>query len=399
MEIFGEFDVLVIGAGPAGISAAVSSARTGAKTAIVERYGYAGGQATGGLVILLVGLTDGKQRIIKGLCEETIQRLETINSTKNIGKHVLFNPESLKYVFDLYLEENQIQPYYHSYLSDVISENDEVKGVIISGKSGNKLLKAKVYIDATGDADIANYCNIALIKPDKTQLMPITLGFRVGGIDSKKVQKFTTEKNAEYLELINNLGISTNIGGWINTLNPNEAWFNISHVSNIDGTDIEDLTKAEMLGRKQIFNIIKSFKQNVNGFENGYLIDTASQIGVRDTRRISGVHCFSKDDISKDFDDTIAKAPNYTGNGSGSVSVPYRCLISNQFKNVIFAGRSISVEHELLNMFREIPCCMATGQAAGVAAALFATDSHNINIKNIDINTLRKTLLNQNVFL
>ncbi len=389
-----EYDVVVLGGGPAGVSAAVSAAKANAKTALVERYGYLGGQATGGLVILIVGLTNGKERIIKGFCEDTINRLEKLNAAQNVGNHILFDPESLKYVFDCFLEENKVTPYYHNFISGVIKEEDKVSGIIIDGKSGKRLLKAKNFVDATGDADIAKYCGMPFEQKSKQESLPVTLGFRVGGIDTQKAAKFVAENHSFYQKLLHDIGISTKIGGWIHTTHKNEAWFNISNIENIDITNSDDLTRAEIIGRSQIQKIIDSFKNSISGFEEGYLIDTASQIGIRDSRRIKGIYYFTEEDAVKTFSDSIAKAPDYTGtNKDGSVQIPYGCLISQGIKNVIFAGRCISVEHKLLDMFREIPCCMATGQAAGIAASIAA--QKNYAVQTINIKELQKILIGQ----
>lgn len=395
IPVFAEYDVLVLGGGPSGVSAAVSAAKNGVKTAIVERYGYLGGQATGGLVILLVGLTDGKERIIKGFCEETIDRLGASGSTKQVGKHVLFDAESMKYLFDCVIEENEITPFYHSFVSEVIMEENIVTGVVIDGKSGRRILKAKTFVDATGDADLAKHCNIPFYQETNENILPTTLGFRVGGIEIEKVNRFTNENYDFYKNLLKKLGISTQIGGWLQTLNKNEAWFNVSHMENIDITNSDELTKAEIIGRKQIQKIVKKFKEHLPGFENAYLIDTASQIGGRESRRIKGVYSFTTEDINRSFSDTIARAPNYTGSGKGSVQIPYGCLLSSQVDNVIFAGRSISVEHKLIDMFREIPCCMATGQAAGVAASIAAKNS--VSLHQVNVNEIQVELLSQGV--
>lgn len=396
LPVIGEYDVAVLGGGPAGVSAAVSSAQAGAKTAIVERYGCFGGQATGGLVILLVGLTDGKNRIIKGFCEDTIDRLNELGDAKSVGNHVLFGPESMKYVFDCMIIENNVTPYYHSFVSGVIIDKNRVTGVITESKSGRRIIKAKTFVDATGDADFAKFCNLPYDKELRENALPVTLGFRVGGINTETVAKFIGENYTLYQNMLQELGISKRIGGWIGTLNKNEAWFNISNIENIDITDSDDLTKAEITGRKQIQQIVDLFKKSLPGFEEGYLIDTASQIGVRDSRRIKGLYHFTSEDINRQFHDSIALAPDYTGPGKGYVQIPYGCLISRESENVVFAGRSISVEHKLLDMFREIPCCMATGQAAGIAASIAAKNSqHNADLRAVDIKLIQKTLLFQ----
>ena len=394
LPVIGEYDVLVLGGGPAGVSAAVSASRAGAKTALVERYGYLGGQATGGLVILIVGLTDGRQRIIKGFCEETINRLDDLGATKNVGPHVLFDPESMKFVFDRMIEENSITPYYHSYVTGAVIELGHIKGIITEGKSGRNVIKAKVFIDATGDGDLAKYCNIPFDKENNENLQPVTLGFRVGGIDIERVREFTSKNWTQYQQLIKDLGISTAIGGWIDTLHKEEAWFNIAHIENIDATNSEDLTNAEIQGRKEIFLLMKNLKRYLPGFQNAYLIDTAPQMGIRDSRRIKGMYRFTKQDITAKFEDTIARAPDYTNSGAGSVEIPYRCLISDKCNNLIFAGRCISVDHELFNMFREIPCCIATGHAAGVAAAVTSYD-----VRRVDLEKVKNILIEQGALL
>lgn len=397
LPVVDEYDVLVLGGGPAGVSAAVSASRLGAKVAIVERYGYLGGQATGGLVILLVGLTDGKERIIKGLCEETIRKLTELKSTKDIGNHVLFDPESLKYVFDSFILENRITPYYHSFVSGVIKENDRVTGAIIDGKSGRRVIKANMFVDATGDADLAKFADIPFGQENKENSLPVTLGFRVGGIDTEKVGTFISSNYELYQNMLRNLDITTRIGGWIPTLHNGEAWFNIANVENIDITDSDDLTRAEIIARMKIQAIMSTFKERIDGFENGYLIDTAAQMGVRESRKIKGLYQFTQEDVKEDFYDSIAQAPDYTSSGKGLVQVPYRCLVSSESENIIFAGRCISVEHKLIDMFREIPCCMATGQAAGISAAIALKTNQNLH--TVDVRLIQENLISHGALI
>ena len=370
LQIIDEYDVLVLGGGVAGVSAALSAARCGAKTALIERYGYLGGQATGGLVILIVGLTDGKNPIFGGNCREMIYDLSRLGAAQALGRHVLFNPEYMKLLLDSKLLENNVNLYYHRYVAGAITENGKIKAVITEGKSGRHAIAAKMFVDATGDADLAKYCDIPYNMPEKNNLMPVTLGFRVGGLDLERVGEFIRNNYTHFREMYATAGVPPKVGGWVRTMNPNEAWFNVAHAVNIDPTDSESLTDAELETRRRALELVNVFKEKIPGFENGYIIDTAAQIGVRDSRRIKGLYTFEEKDISSTFDDTIALAPNYTGKGGGSVEVPYSCLVTEKVENVVFCGRCISVAHELLDMFREIPCCMATGQAAGIAVAL-----------------------------
>ncbi len=394
-EIF-EYDVAVCGGGPAGISAAVCSAREGLKTALIERYGYLGGQATGGLVILIVGLTDGKEQIIKGFCQEVIEALQKNNQAKNLGPHVLFDPETLKRLFDEYMQEDNVYPRYHSFLSEVILSGSRISGVVTSGKDGKKLIKAKVFIDATGDADLAELSGIRTDIDERKNLMPLTLGFRAGGIDTEKFRKFTENNPDIFQKLISDLGISVKIGGWTETLHPNTIWFNISHIENIYPFNAEELTKAEIKGRQQIYKLVETFRKSADGCKNIYIIDSASQIGIRETRRIKGLYRLGKKDEGMSFYDTIARASDYSTQG-GHYNIPYRCLISEKIKNLVFCGRSISVEKEILNNIREIPCCMATGQAAGIAAAIAVKD--NKHVEDINVDELSKRLKAQGAMI
>lgn len=394
IPIENSFDVVVCGGGPAGVSAAISAAKCGARTALIERHGYTGGQATGGLVILIVGRSDGKNIIIKGFCEETIEKLKDIKAAQNIGSHILFDPESMKLIFDKMLFKHGIKTLFHRLITDVIVEDSKIKAIITDGKSGKKAITGSIFIDATGDADLAKLTGTEFIQRKKEKLMPVTLGFRAGGINTDNFRAYITENWPYWLEMLKELNISTTIGGWIETTHPGEVWFNIANLKNIDITNSDDLTKAEITCRKKISEIIKKFRENIFGCENIYLIDTAHQIGGRESRIIKGLYTLEKQDCNKTFKDSIAKAPNYIKQGNRSIQIPYRCLISSKINNLIFAGRCISVKPALLDMIREIPCCMATGQAAGVISA--ACVKHNWDVHNIEISIIRDYLLDQN---
>lgn len=229
LQIIDEYDVLVLGGGVAGVSAALSAARCGAKTALIERYGYLGGQATGGLVILIVGLTDGKNPIFGGNCREMIYDLSRLGAAQALGRHVLFNPEYMKLLLDSKLLENNVNLYYHRYVAGAITENGKIKAVITEGKSGRHAIAAKMFVDATGDADLAKYCDIPYNMPEKNNLMPVTLGFRVGGLDLERVGEFIRNNYSHFREMYATAGVPPKVGGWVRTMNPNEAWFNVAH--------------------------------------------------------------------------------------------------------------------------------------------------------------------------
>ena len=390
-------DVVVLGGGPAGVSAAISVARMGIDVTLIERYGYLGGQATGGLVIVLCGLTDGKNQVIKGLCQEFIDELKAMNAVKRLGQDVVFDPEALKYVFDRYIQKYNVKIYFHSLACSMISEANKVKYVITESKSGRNAIKGKVFIDATGDGDTAKWCDVPYEKEGKAKLLPISLTFRVGNVDIEKAQRFVEEKPAEYSKIIHShQSLDLKPDGWIGTLNESEVWFDAIYIKNVDATDVADLTYAELRGRELVRKVMEVYK-NIPGFEDANLIDTAPQIGCRESRRIVGEYYLEKKDLNTDFEDSIARAHNIFSPPGESISIPFRCLIPPKIDNLLYAGRCISVSHEMLDLVREIPCCMATGQAAGTAAGL--SIKHNINPRDVTIKELQDNLSAQKVIL
>jgi len=299
------------------------------------------------------------------------------------------------------LIENNVDIYYHRQVVNTISCEGWVSGLICESKSGRQVIKGKVYVDTTGDADLAKYSSIPFEMENINNLQPVTTGFRVGGIDAAKITEYITNNREKYINLLESLELSTKIGGWIETLNPNEAWFNIAHIENTDITDSNQLTKAEIKGREKVQKILNLFTNAIPGFEKGYLIDTNSQIGGRDSRRIKGLYKFTSEDYTKEFEDSIARTPEFTGTARGYAQIPYRCLITRNGKNIIWAGRSISVEHNVFDVFRSIPCCIATGQAAGIAAAIASQnkDPYMGYVSEIDVKMLQDILLDQKALI
>jgi hypothetical protein len=177
--------------------------------------------------------------------------------------------------------------------------------------------------------------------------------------------------------------------GWVGTLNESEIWFDVIFIKNVDATDVEDLTFAEMRGREMVRKVLALYK-NIPGFEDANLIDTAPQIGCRESRRIVGEYYLEKKDLDREFEDSIVRANNIFSQPEKSISIPFRCLIPKGIDNLLFAGRCISVSHEMLDLVREIPCCTATGQAAGTAAGLAV--KHGMNPRDVNIKELQENL-------
>jgi ribulose 1,5-bisphosphate synthetase/thiazole synthase len=321
-------DVVVLGGGPAGVSAAISAARLGVDVTLIERYGHLGGQATGGLVIVLCGLTDGKNQIIKGFCQEIIDDLKTRKAAKWLGPDVLFDPETLKYLFDRHILKYNVKTFFHSFACSMITEDNMVKYVITESKSGRNAIEGKMFIDATGDGDTAKWCDVPYEKVDKGKLLPVTLTFRVGNVDIEKARRFIEEKTDEYTKIIRSHSqeyLDLAPGGWVSTVNKSEVWFDVIFIKNVDATEVEDLTFAEMAGREIVRKVLDVYS-NIPGFEDANLIDTAPQIGCRESRRIIGEYYLEKKDLNMEFEDSIARANNVFSEPGKSISIPFRCF-------------------------------------------------------------------------
>jgi len=396
-----EVDVIVAGGGPAGVAAAVSAARNGAKTILVERYGHLGGLATGGLVICLV--ETGRYGF--GMCREVIERLlehkaGRINeptdkpgiwiegASLSGAETCSFDPEILKYIFSEMVSESGVNLLLHSLIVGSVIDNGKVQGLIIEGKSGRQAVLGKVVVDATGDGDVAALSG----APFNIDRHPwgINLEFRIGNVNVEKALKWREDNPELYDKLMKKLEAEIGKVGWGRTIYENVAWGHGPHFYDVDGLNVKDLTRVEVESRRQIVAAVKFFKKHIPGFEEAFIIDIAPQIGVRETRRIIGEYILTKEDeiTGRDFDDNIAR---------GIFGIPYRCLIPKKVEGLLVAGRCISTTHEAHGAIRNIPPCMITGQAAGTAAALSVKEK--VSPRELDINLLKETLRKQGVRL
>ena len=409
-------DILVCGAGPAGFAAAASASRCGAKVLLVERYGFPGGAAAAGLVNPFMVSSSNGEMLVKGVFEEITDELKARGACADgelFGQpHIVFDPEALKFILLEGLEKSQVKLLLHSTVVGAMVKGDELKGVVVSGKSGDIRIFAKAVIDATGDGDIAYLSGSAFEKGRKGDggMQPATLMFRIAGVDIKAMPS-RDEINKLYSAAKSKGSIRTPRENflWFETTREGEIHVNSTRVPKVDGTDVHDLTKAEIEGRKQVENLFSFLKKGVTGFENSYISYVAPQVGIRETRRITGEYVLTGDDVlaGKKFDDPVAKC-NYpidihSPDGKSTTfrqlgpavyyEVPYRCMVPVKTENLLVTGRAVSADHEALSSLRVMPTCMAMGQAAGVAAAIAV--KKNIKLRKVPYEDLRKVLNEQ----
>jgi len=411
-----DVDVVVVGGGPAGVGAALASARNGAETLLIERYGYFGGMATGGLVIWLP-----KNQLSRGIPREMVNRLKTFGATKDdLQWGITIDPEAMKDVIMEMLEEEDVKILLESFVVDVVLEKDTVKGVIMENKSGRQAVEANVTIDATGDGDVAVRAGAPYEKGREDGLMlPMSLIFVMNNVDEERAFTYikddprlinllekTEEKEDIFLYDENELSLFDKAYykwekpyfdysiGLNKTTNRGQVASESAKVYDVDGTDVKDITEAYKKARKRIRRIVEFLKKRVPGFELSYLSYVAPQMGVRETRRIIGEYTLTEKDLyeSVKFEDAVIR----TGVADIDVcEIPYRCLVPRGIDNLLVAGRCISLTHGAQIIAREIPLCMLMGQAAGTAAALAV--KNETTPRQLDIKILRGSLKKQGI--
>ncbi|HUV06724.1 MAG TPA: FAD-dependent oxidoreductase [Spirochaetia bacterium] len=441
-------DVLVVGGGTAGIAAAVASARHGASTVLIEQYNCVGGMATVGLVgpFMTSYDTEGKEQIVKGVFEELVQRMVKAggaihpsevpagvdhSSFIHEAHHNVtpFDPEIMKYEAMEMLLEAGVEVKLHTRLVRVLMKDGAIEHVVFSDKSGLGLAHASVFVDATGDADVAAFSGAPYEKGRKEdgKLQPATMFLRIGNVNDEKVRAWVREMKSEERLFTSAVAKAREEGNFPEGL-PRESvgmyrqprkgeWrINTSRVLGIDGTDPDSLTRAEIEGRRQAIGLMKFFNEYCYGLEDAYLIDTANQVGIRETRRIKGLYTLTKEDVqeARKFEDAIARYSffldihNPAGAGQETAQrlfitggryfeIPYRCLVPQKVDNLLVCGRSISADHHANGATRIMPACFATGQAAGTAAAQAVKDK--CRPADTDVGKLQAALRNDGCVL
>jgi hypothetical protein len=429
ISIINDAEVVVVGGGPAGVAAALAAARNGADTVLVERYGQLGGMATGGLVICIMPMSGGtKEQQIAGICQEIVDRLDALGAAvhppkEDIGSNnidrvkywrqfpffvvdnrirlsALVDPEILKCVMNDMIEEAGVKLLLHSWGCRAIVENNAVQGIIFESKSGRQAIKSKVVIDTTGDGDIFASAGAEFDgKADQNlRSSKLALVFQVGRIDIDKFSEYRSANPQEYSAKLQEL---VKLGGFTKPLRSaldDVMWFN----NQLSGSaiNVEDLTRVEVSARKRMLTTQDYFKKNMPGFENSFIMDTASQVGVRGSRRLTGEYIITQDDIFKGtlFEDTIAVCPPFKYNVSSEkpcMHVPYRSLVPRKVDNLLAAGRCLSSDLVANDLLAPIQFCIAMGQAAGTAAAL--SIKGGIVPRRVDYGILQNCLMDQGV--
>ena len=446
-----ESDIVVVGGGPAGLCAAVAAARGGAKVILVEKNAFCGGMATAGMVAPFMTCYDsgGDKMLIRGIFEELVERLIAVGGaihpskvksktafTSYIDKghvHVTpFKAESLKIVADEMLAEAGVKILYHTQLVDAESEGDKVTRIIVAMKEGLASIRAKAFIDCTGDGDLAAKAGAAYtIGNAQGKMQPATMFFTVGGVDVSKVDEdiaknwdnFYRKDGINYRSLHWRVSEAREAGDWpldrvsiglFRGVEEDEFSINTSRVMNIDGTKSESLTEGEIAGRQQVRIIFNFLKKYVPGFENSRLILSGSTLGIRETRHIQGIKTLTVDQIltCEVPEDSIMLAANsvdvhgkYGPKSNEYITipegkcygVPYGTMIPPVFSNLAVAGRPISADCEAAGAIRVMPPCMGIGQAAGTAVAMAVLGGYDL--RTLDVKALREKLSADGVML
>ena len=388
-----DVDVLVAGSGPSGLAAALAAARQGAKTVLVERYGYLGGMITGAHVVAIIGAGDGRKPLARGITLEIRERLEKLGAVKPMrcGDYRV-DAEVFKWQVVEMLQEAGVRIRLHTMACMPIMDDGAVSGVFVESKSGRQAIRACVTMDATADADLAFRAGCGC----DNETHEVTLGIRIEGIDRKRIDAFASGNPNAYEAAVQE---ATRLNGGV-MLGETRL------LKGIDVADAMDLTEAEIRLREECFNALFYLKAAVPGYEDAHVADTYPQIGVRQGRRIHGVYKLVNDDLknSRHFGDGIARlgvyfpdwGPNYAIEGL-HYDVPYRCLVPKKVDGLLVAGRCISSDYKACNAMRLIVPCFATGQGAGCAAALAAKE--RCAPREVAIEPLRAALVRQDVYL
>ena len=423
-----EADVVVLGGGPAGIAAAITAARQGVRTVLLERYGFLGGAGTAAGASTFCGLyaamPDGIDQVVHGVVDEILDGLRALDglNSPNLVQNRIFSHSydiaAYKCVADDLVLSAGVELRLHSYAVGATCSGDRVDTIELETKSGRMAVRGKVVIDCSGDGDLAAWVGAPYEKGDAHGFVQApSMLFRLAGVNDdvaahsvKNLRKLMEEANASGA-----FALPRVTGVLRKQKHPGEWRANVTQVMQdgrpLDGTRLDDLIYGEVAGRRQVMLYWRFLRARVPGFENCYVVDIPAELAIRETRRICGRYTLTADDIvsAASFDDAIGVSgwpvERHTPKnvewrfpeGRGYHQIPYRCLVARETPNLLFAGRCLSAQPDAQAAVRASGPCFVMGQAAGMAASMAARE--DIDVSAVDVTRLQEKLKRDRVFL
>jgi len=433
VPVMAETDVLVIGGGPGGLSAALAAAREGVDTVLIERYGCFGGVITQSMIGSIAWYRSNEKVVdAGGIGNEFEQRAKEMGASSTVFLFEVLDTEVFKYVADQMVQEAGIVPVLHCSTVNAIMENNTIKGVITESKSGRQAILAKRVIDATGDADVAYLAGVPCRKDPKNELEGVSVNFGCSGVDIEKFieyilsnpktiadwgmtsgKKEKEEFSTYMVEPFNKAKEAGEIPGDVrlesyggNFTDAGEITsLNAIHMPNIDPTDVWDLTKAEIDGRQQVMWAVAALKKYAPGFEKARLRTIGASLGTRESRKIFGAYNITEQDVLNEarFEESIGIFPEFLDGNNIAImpstgryfQVPYGIILPQKIENLLVAGRCVAGDKVSHAATRQMMCCTVTGQGAGVAAAVSL--KAKVSCREVNISTVQTALEKQNV--
>ena len=422
LEVRASYDVIVAGSGPAGICAAVAAARQGAKVALVERYGVVGGNLTAGYVGPILGM------VSKGTMRDEIVQLLGVPENDMIGETGRAHDfERAKMLLAQFVNHPNIDVYLQTTVTDVVKEGNAVVGLIVTAGEGQFVIKGAVTVDATGDGLVSYLAGAQTEKGREDGLMqPVTLEFTIAGVDESKgiicIGDVDEVKlgDERFLDYCKRLAVAGEIPEKIAAVRLHPMVYdgyrqvNTTQVNGVDMTRVEQIFKADLELREQIYLLEDFFHKHIPGYENCRVISSGTTTGVRETRRVIGDYVITAEEMAAGcrFDDVIVHRAEFIVDihnpaGSGQAEehiqycdpydLPYRCFTPKGVENLYTAGRCISGTHRAHASYRVMSICMAMGEAVGTAAALCAAEG--VTPRELDVKKLQKSLTDKGMEL
>lgn len=418
VPVVGNYDVVICGGGPSGFIAAIAAAREGARTALIERYGFLGGMATAAYVTPMSVFSYNGQRIVGGIPWEFVKRLEGMNGAliEQPLNNVAFDPELYKLCAQDMLDEAHVVCYMNSYLTDVVCADQIISHLVFENKNGAEAVSARIVIDATGDADVCHKVQAPMQPEEDVPRQPASLCFILSGVDTtsemmKCMHHNTQGKNChclpvreKLLELQKKMKVPNFGGPWFCTvLHPGTVAVNATRTMT-DVCDNRDFSGAEKRLRKDVYVLTGILKEYIPEFRNCWVASVGVQAGPRESRRILGVHTITGEEYfsAYEYEDSIARGAHpidiHRDRDTNqdihflekAAFVPYRSLYMRDYPNLLVSGRCISADKRAFAAIRVQATAMGIGQAAGVAAAM--ASENNCSVQDVNSELLRMRL-------